>query len=151
MNKAALLGMLCLLLPLGSAALPIEHTPVPGGVAIVELPSGTRPASVRYGDQRVMTTRKPDALLPSEHSAALFGVLAAGGRSGGRAAMNGTSVAAPHLARVMANAAQNGFTPDRAYIQAQAMNEDNPPPAASQFREGWGRLIPRYGLAIDRG
>ena len=63
MNKAALLGMLCLLLPLGSAALPIDHTPVPGGVAIVELPAGTRPASVRYGDQRVMTTRKPDALL----------------------------------------------------------------------------------------
>jgi murein DD-endopeptidase MepM/ murein hydrolase activator NlpD len=63
MNKAALLGMLCLLLTPGSQALPIDHTPVPGGVAIIELPAGTRPASARYGDKRVMTTSQSDTLL----------------------------------------------------------------------------------------
>lgn len=56
MNRFAFLGMVFLLLPFSSHALPIEHTPVPGGVAVIRLPDDTSPSSVRYNGKRIMTT-----------------------------------------------------------------------------------------------
>jgi murein DD-endopeptidase MepM/ murein hydrolase activator NlpD len=56
MNRFVFLGMVFLLLPFSSHALPIEHTPVPGGVAVIRLPDDTSPSSVRYNGKRVMTT-----------------------------------------------------------------------------------------------
>jgi septal ring factor EnvC (AmiA/AmiB activator) len=46
-----------------SHALPIEHTPVPGGVAVVRLPDGTSPSSVRYDGKRVMTATESGTTL----------------------------------------------------------------------------------------
>lgn len=41
-------------------ALPLTHSPVPGGVAVVALPADADPASVRYADRRTLTTREAD-------------------------------------------------------------------------------------------
>ena len=56
MNRFVFLGMVFLLLPFSGQALQIEHTPVPGGVAVIRLPDDTSPSSVRYNGKRVMTT-----------------------------------------------------------------------------------------------
>ena len=50
-----------LLLPAWCAALPVEHSPVPGGVAVIALPGDAEPSSVRYYGKRVMTTRSGDS------------------------------------------------------------------------------------------
>lgn len=47
-----------LLRPAWCTALPLAHTPVPGGVAVVALPADTDPASVRYASRRILTTRE---------------------------------------------------------------------------------------------
>jgi murein DD-endopeptidase MepM/ murein hydrolase activator NlpD len=47
-----------LMLPCISAALPRDSVPVPGGVAIIELPAGVDPASVRYNGRRVLVTQR---------------------------------------------------------------------------------------------
>ena len=97
------------------------------------------------------TPRKPDALLPSEGSMAHPGVLAAGSRSGARVAMSGTSVAAPQLARYVADMLAAGQQGDRADVVQAAANPPAPnPPAVSPVpdvpdpvspdRRGWGRL-----------
>ena len=70
---------------------------------------------------------KPDLLLPSEGSKAHPGMLAAGSRSGARVALSGTSVAAPQLARFVADRLAAGQPGDRTDVVAQA-NPPNPPP-----------------------
>jgi len=50
-----------LLLPAWCTALPLEHAPVPGGVAVIPLPGDADPASVRYDGKRVMTTQNEDS------------------------------------------------------------------------------------------
>jgi hypothetical protein len=70
---------------------------------------------------------KPDVLLPSEGSKAHPGMLAAGSRSGARVALSGTSVAAPQLARFVADRLAIGQPGTRADVVAQA-NPPNPPP-----------------------
>jgi hypothetical protein len=89
---------------------------------------------------------KPDALLPSEGSIAHPGVLAAGSRSGGLVAMSGTSVAAPQLTRLVADAlAAAPQSATRAEIAAAAVKGDTlQPPLASlpQDRRA-GRLRPK--------
>ncbi len=55
MKRFAFLVLVFFLPAPGSHALPIAHTPVPGGVAVIELPDDTRPSSVRYNGKRVMT------------------------------------------------------------------------------------------------
>jgi murein DD-endopeptidase MepM/ murein hydrolase activator NlpD len=44
------------LLPAWGTALPLEHTPVPGGIAVIPLPADADPGTVRYGGKRVMMT-----------------------------------------------------------------------------------------------
>jgi len=47
-----------LLLPAWCAAFTLEHTPVPGGIAVIRLPADADPASVRYEQRRVLVTRR---------------------------------------------------------------------------------------------
>jgi murein DD-endopeptidase MepM/ murein hydrolase activator NlpD len=39
----------------------LEHTPVPGGVAVIALPADADPSTVRYNGKRIMTTRSGDS------------------------------------------------------------------------------------------
>jgi murein DD-endopeptidase MepM/ murein hydrolase activator NlpD len=63
MNRFVFLAMVFFLPSPASHALPIEHTPVPGGVAVVRLPDDTSPSSVRYGGKRVMTAMESGTRL----------------------------------------------------------------------------------------
>ncbi len=67
---------------------------------------------------------KPDVLMPSEGSTAHRGLLAAGSRSGGRAQQNGTSVAAPSLARFVVEEIASGNPANRAAIAQKAQDHD---------------------------
>jgi subtilisin family serine protease len=87
----------------------------------------------------------PDAVAPSDDSLAHDGVLAAGSRSGSVVAMNGTSVAAPQVARLIADELSAGRPGDRAAVQALAAASDAtlpplPPPPPNE-RYGAGRLL----------
>jgi hypothetical protein len=85
----------------------------------------------------------PDAAATADDSVALYGVLAAGTRSGSVAAMNGTSVAAPQITRLIAGWMTNGVASDRAALQNFARTSDTRPspsgPAPDQ-RIGAGRI-----------
>jgi hypothetical protein len=90
---------------------------------------------------------RPDAMLVSEDSRIHKGVLAAGSRSGSVVAMGGTSVAAPQLARLIADDLAVGGQGDRATVQGWAMADDPgpppPPPAPLPLfgdRYGAGRI-----------
>jgi subtilisin family serine protease len=88
----------------------------------------------------------PDAVAPSDDSLAHDGVLAAGSRSGSVVAMNGTSVAAPQVARLIADELSAGRPGDRAAVQALAAASDAtlpplPPPPPPNERYGAGRLL----------
>ena len=100
--------------------------------------------------------RGPDALIVSDDAPAHGGVLAAGARSGAVVAMNGTSVAAPQIARWLADQRAQGIkTSGRDLVQARAQNDEatgyvpgQPPPPQ---RGGAGRInlppvIPRQRL-----
>jgi murein DD-endopeptidase MepM/ murein hydrolase activator NlpD len=63
MNRFVFLAMVFFLPVPASHALPIEHTPVPGGVAVVRLPDDTSPSSVRYDGKRVMTATESGTTL----------------------------------------------------------------------------------------
>ncbi len=95
--------------------------------------------------------RWPDAAAPSEDSYVLMGRLAAGSHSGSRVAVGGTSVAAPQIARRVADDLANGGKGDRAAVQALADYDeahappgDAPPPPWTakppQERGGHGRI-----------
>jgi len=78
---------------------------------------------------RPQPPRLPDALAPSDDTGVLTGRLAAGSHSGGRVSVSGTSVAAPQIARWVADDLAKGFNGDRASVQAQAtFDEANAPP-----------------------
>jgi murein DD-endopeptidase MepM/ murein hydrolase activator NlpD len=49
---------LLLLLPAWCAALPPDITPVPGGIAMVQLPDDVAPATLRYLDRKVLVTQQ---------------------------------------------------------------------------------------------
>jgi len=57
------LGLFLLLLPSWCAALTLDATPVPGGIAVVRLPEDAAPATLRYGDHRVLVTQEADAKI----------------------------------------------------------------------------------------
>ena len=83
----------------------------------------------------------PDAMAPSEDAPSHRGVLAAGTRSGSCAAMNGTSVAAPRVARLLAERMVVPLPSDRkAVFDLAATFEvgrtDTPPPQLG----GGGRI-----------
>jgi len=46
------------LLPAWCHAFTLDHTPVPGGIAVVHLPADANPASVRYDQRRVLIARR---------------------------------------------------------------------------------------------
>ncbi|HEU0201053.1 MAG TPA: hypothetical protein VFR86_11525, partial [Burkholderiaceae bacterium] len=89
----------------------------------------------------------PDAAAVCEESVTCHGVLAAGSRSGAVVAMNGTSVAAPQIARWIADRyAAGDFSDARASVAAAArlqpfnqsprFNELAPPPARDEAGAG---------------
>jgi hypothetical protein len=119
----------------------------------------TPPEPVTHGQRDL---RKPDALLPSEGSKAHPGILAAGSRSGARVAMGGTSVAAPQLARHVADMLA-AAPPPQPPADRRAVAEDvakpppecpnpEPPDPTSPNRRGWGRLPlrPLDPLPVER-
>jgi murein DD-endopeptidase MepM/ murein hydrolase activator NlpD len=57
-RSLTLLPLIALLLPAWCHAFALDHTPVPGGIAVVRLPVDANPASVRYEQQRVLITRR---------------------------------------------------------------------------------------------
>lgn len=88
--------------------------------------------------------RRPDAALVSDDSKVHAGILAAGSRSGSMVAINGTSVAAPQLARWVADQLAAGNAGDRAAVCAQAQADEAALPAGKPplqpERGGCGRM-----------
>ncbi|WGR90882.1 hypothetical protein MTX20_19685 [Bradyrhizobium sp. ISRA435] len=85
----------------------------------------------------------PDAAAVADDSVALHGVLAAGTRTGSVVAMDGTSIAAPQVTRLIAEWMKLGQPSDRAAVQQFAATRDScPPPTAPKLREriGAGRI-----------
>jgi hypothetical protein len=98
--------------------------------------------------------RKPDAALVSDDSKVHAGVLAAGSRSGARVAMNGTSIAAPQLARWIADHLAAGNLPGRAAVRTQAQLDEAAPPTPKPplppQRGGWGRMLSGWSFPRPR-
>jgi hypothetical protein len=81
----------------------------------------------------------PDALTVSDDSTVHAGVLAAGTRSGSVVAMNGTSVAAPRIARWIAGELAAGRPGDRAAVESLAAAQEaglRPPHKPSRSAAG---------------
>ena len=126
-----------------------EHTTVVGGVygqelKVVEYSSGGPITATRGGN---VNRLGPDALAVSDDSKIHRGVIAAGSRSGSAVAMNGTSVAAPQIARkvarMLADPTKSG---DRDAVRhAAAVEEAAPrggrPPLQPEIRTGKGRIL----------
>ena len=81
----------------------------------------------------------PDVTAVADDSAVLHGVLAAGTRTGSVCAMDGTSVAAPQITRLIAALMTAGMASDRAAVQAIAAGVDPAPPLPPR-RGGAGRI-----------
>ncbi|MEN8107232.1 MAG: peptidoglycan DD-metalloendopeptidase family protein [Pseudomonadota bacterium] len=62
MRQINLIFFILSLLPGWCLALTIEHTPVPGGVAVIQLPPYTDPASVQYNNKRILAVTDNDVL-----------------------------------------------------------------------------------------
>lgn len=77
----------------------------------------------------------PDAVAVSDDSEVHFGVLAAGSHSGSVVAINGTSVAAPQIARCVADELASGRPGDRPAVCAMAAA-----PMPPRKRGGCGRI-----------
>jgi hypothetical protein len=84
----------------------------------------------------------PDAAAASDDSPALAGLLGAGNRRGSFVRLNGTSVAAPSVARYLASGLAKGKKADRGWVAKQAGKQDSnyPPPKPEESRSGGGRL-----------
>jgi hypothetical protein len=95
------------------------------------------PVTPRAGDALDETRRKPDALAMSDDSRALRGVLAAGTASGSVVAFTGTSIAAPQLARKVANRLAANLQSDRDSLRDDVLDGNQPP---ARERQGWGLI-----------
>lgn len=84
--------------------------------------------------------KKPDVLLPSDGSPAHPGVLAAGARSGARVAMDGTSVAAPQLARYVVGWLGAAADPGRPAVRAAVAPRFACQVPTASDRDGHGRM-----------
>jgi hypothetical protein len=85
----------------------------------------------------------PDASAVADDSKVRGGILAAGTRSRSVAAMDGTSIAAPQVTRLIAEWMAKGLPSDRAAVEAYAAGVDPSPPApgsALEERIGKGRI-----------
>lgn len=89
--------------------------------------------------------KKPDAALVSDDSKVHAGVLAAGSRSGSLVSINGTSIAAPQLARWVADELAAGRSGDRAAVCYKAQADEAALPASKPplppERGGCGRML----------
>lgn len=97
----------------------------------------------------------PDALSVSDDSRVHNGIFGAGSKSGSTVAMNGTSVAAPQIARLVVDMLAAGGSGDRAAVRLfgadEEFNHAQASPRPSDERGGSGRIIrsrpdrpPRY-------
>lgn len=85
----------------------------------------------------------PDVSAVADDSVALHGIIAAGTRSGSVAAMDGTSVAAPQVTRLISEWMVQGMPSDRYAVQSFAAAKDPNAPAPGtklQERLGAGRI-----------
>lgn len=95
----------------------------------------------KYSASGPFTSREgPDAATPSEDSPGCYGRLAAGTRSGSIVRIAGTSVAAPQIARMIADNMATGGAPDRTTVQTWAGKADPNPPPQLDPRIGAGRI-----------
>ncbi|MEX2630893.1 MAG: S8 family serine peptidase [Tistlia sp.] len=97
-------------------------------------------------DARTPHRAGPEALAASDDSPVQRGTLAAGSWGGSMVALNGTSVAAPQVARWLADELAAGRSGDRAAVRdkAQADEQNRPEPGPPETRGGGGRLtLPR--------
>ncbi|RVU35762.1 hypothetical protein EOI86_10855 [Hwanghaeella grinnelliae] len=88
-----------------------QETIVVGGYVRKELKAARYSAGgpiVRQARRPTPHRTGPDTMAPCEESLALFGILAAGTRSGSVVALNGTSVAAPQVTRIVAGLLADG-------------------------------------------
>jgi hypothetical protein len=94
----------------------------------------------------------PDLAAVSDDSRVRHGVLAAGTRSGSVVAMDGTSVAAPQVARWIADRMARGLATDRGTIDGVVASKDPPTthPHAPPERIGSGRIDPRVPRKVTR-
>jgi hypothetical protein len=132
-----------------------DETVVVGGMYRKELRpvpySACGPTIVRAGATAAYR-EGPDALAPSDDSVAHPGQIGAGTRSGSVVVMNGTSVAAPLITRMIARDLANGLAGDRGDVRdiATFWEAVLPPPSPPPERAGAGR-IPVGSVRIDRG
>src|SRR5271166_5506697 len=92
---------------------------------------------------------RPDAIVPTDDSRVHSGLLAAGSRSGSVVAMNGTSVAAPQIARAVADDLAAGGNGDRATVRGwvnSGPTSPTPPPMADRRGAGGIDLPPLIAL-----
>ena len=106
------------------------------------------PLTAPAGGALPADTRKPDAVLPSDDSQVQAGLLAAGTASGSRVAFSGTSVAAPQLARKIAEWLADQRPADRSSVRDRAMDDTGPQLVVE--RGGWGRVTPPPLVRVSR-
>ena len=97
----------------------------------------------------------PDAMAVSDGSRVHEGVMAAGSRSGSRVAMRGTSVAAPQVARLVADDLAGNGLGDREAVEDMAASDEagyppGTPPRPSSRRGGRGRIAFRPLVRVER-
>jgi len=124
---------------------------VAGGYRLREMTAATYSSA----GARHAPPRHPDALAVSDDSCVLGGVLAAGTYSGSIVAMDGTSVAAPQVARLSAHEITVGKNGDRAGISSRAAADEatylaGTPSKPLPERGGAGRLKPRVVPRVKR-
>jgi hypothetical protein len=97
------------------------------------------------------TRNGPDAAAVSDDTPVLRGILSAGSRCGSLVPLDGTSVAAPQVARWMVGRLGQGQTATKGDVSAQAAFDDHPPPTRPDVtRVGGGRMDRRIRFGPDR-
>lgn len=99
----------------------------------------------------VLPRTGPDVSAIADESVVKHGILAAGTRSGSVAAMNGTSVAAPQVTRLISEWMVQGAASDRYAVQSYAAAKDPDAPAPGtklQERIGAGRIEGKKPVVI---
>lgn len=107
-------------------------------------PAGESAAGPVTPTRNAPTTHRPgpDALAVSDDSPVLRGTLSAGSHGGSSLAMAGTSVAAPQVARWLADRLADGLPGDRTAVSDKASSDEQarPDPQPPETRGGGGRL-----------
>ncbi len=121
-----------------------QHTIVVGGYRASDRMQSKYTGAGPVGTPPTVPPRTgPDVSAVADESVVLHGILAAGTRSGSVVAMDGTSVAAPQVTRLISEWMVQNLPTDRSAVQAFAANNDlNPPTLGTllQQRLGAGRI-----------